>query len=155
MCVGDWSSDVCSSDLFKGKTQKRLLLNDIQQENPGKQHNQIDEENSHCSNDDSSSDFPVKNNGVLPPLQRGDNIDDKHRNRRRFDTTCRTSRRTTDKHDNHHQQIGCRLQASIVNCCKACRSKCYGFKHCSHQLLERSEERRVGKECRSRWSPYH
>ena len=21
--------------------------------------------------------------------------------------------------------------------------------------LERSEERRVGKECRSRWSPYH
>ena len=23
-----------------------------------------------------------------------------------------------------------------------------------HQLL-RSEERRVGKECRSRWSPYH
>ena len=25
-----------------------------------------------------------------------------------------------------------------------------GIKH-----LERSEERRVGKECRSRWSPYH
>ena len=31
----------------------------------------------------------------------------------------------------------------------------------SHRLLEqveqalRSEERRVGKECRSRWSPYH
>ena len=23
------------------------------------------------------------------------------------------------------------------------------------QLLARSEERRVGKECRSRWSPYH
>src|SRR2546425_3967215 len=23
------------------------------------------------------------------------------------------------------------------------------------QVLERSEERRVGKECRSRWSPYH
>ena len=22
-------------------------------------------------------------------------------------------------------------------------------------LAERSEERRVGKECRSRWSPYH
>ena len=22
-------------------------------------------------------------------------------------------------------------------------------------VLERSEERRVGKECRSRWSPYH
>jgi len=24
-----------------------------------------------------------------------------------------------------------------------------------HHLKERSEERRVGKECRSRWSPYH
>src|SRR3712207_4428832 len=24
-----------------------------------------------------------------------------------------------------------------------------------HQILPRSEERRVGKECRSRWSPYH
>src|SRR3712207_3541593 len=25
----------------------------------------------------------------------------------------------------------------------------------SRSLLQRSEERRVGKECRSRWSPYH
>ena len=25
----------------------------------------------------------------------------------------------------------------------------------TEQLLTRSEERRVGKECRSRWSPYH
>ena len=25
----------------------------------------------------------------------------------------------------------------------------------SVELAERSEERRVGKECRSRWSPYH
>src|SRR2546425_8619945 len=24
-----------------------------------------------------------------------------------------------------------------------------------HRALDRSEERRVGKECRSRWSPYH
>src|ERR1035438_4955627 len=24
-----------------------------------------------------------------------------------------------------------------------------------HDRIERSEERRVGKECRSRWSPYH
>ena len=28
----------------------------------------------------------------------------------------------------------------------------YGYRH---QTLPRSEERRVGKECRSRWSPYH
>ena len=24
-----------------------------------------------------------------------------------------------------------------------------------YAVIERSEERRVGKECRSRWSPYH
>src|SRR5256885_6318419 len=27
--------------------------------------------------------------------------------------------------------------------------------HLSRKDLDRSEERRVGKECRSRWSPYH
>src|SRR2546428_1213114 len=27
--------------------------------------------------------------------------------------------------------------------------------HASPSFLDRSEERRVGKECRSRWSPYH
>ena len=31
-----------------------------------------------------------------------------------------------------------------------------GFYHCfSNYGEQRSEERRVGKECRSRWSPYH
>ena len=29
------------------------------------------------------------------------------------------------------------------------------FAHFCNQFLTRSEERRVGKECRSRWSPYH
>ena len=27
--------------------------------------------------------------------------------------------------------------------------------HIAHHYRVRSEERRVGKECRSRWSPYH
>ena len=27
--------------------------------------------------------------------------------------------------------------------------------NCEHPVDGRSEERRVGKECRSRWSPYH
>ena len=27
--------------------------------------------------------------------------------------------------------------------------------HLHHDKVLRSEERRVGKECRSRWSPYH
>ena len=42
-------------------------------------------------------------------------------------------------------------------------SKKYGYKvhyaikanYDDHLLAIRSEERRVGKECRSRWSPYH
>ena len=29
------------------------------------------------------------------------------------------------------------------------------FKEKANQKARRSEERRVGKECRSRWSPYH
>ena len=29
------------------------------------------------------------------------------------------------------------------------------FREYLHQMTDRSEERRVGKECRSRWSPYH
>ena len=29
------------------------------------------------------------------------------------------------------------------------------YKITDHGVVNRSEERRVGKECRSRWSPYH
>src|SRR3712207_7142085 len=33
---------------------------------------------------------------------------------------------------------------------------CWGVSSVDHdEVCERSEERRVGKECRSRWSPYH
>ena len=31
----------------------------------------------------------------------------------------------------------------------------YDLKVFPEQITQRSEERRVGKECRSRWSPYH
>ena len=33
--------------------------------------------------------------------------------------------------------------------------KAFKIKYCLFVFLLRSEERRVGKECRSRWSPYH
>src|SRR2546421_1384211 len=36
---------------------------------------------------------------------------------------------------------------------KTCEARGYPFR--THSDTERSEERRVGKECRSRWSPYH
>ena len=35
--------------------------------------------------------------------------------------------------------------------CEECRCSCWK----GTPALARSEERRVGKECRSRWSPYH
>ena len=40
---------------------------------------------------------------------------------------------------------------------KYCRFKKNGIKYIDYKDPEllRSEERRVGKECRSRWSPYH
>src|SRR5260370_5844513 len=43
------------------------------------------------------------------------------------------------------------LRAATIAC-----STCFGDALCqSASTCERSEERRVGKECRSRWSPYH
>ena len=33
--------------------------------------------------------------------------------------------------------------------------ECSCCKEIYYKALQRSEERRVGKECRSRWSPYH
>src|SRR2546430_7355587 len=33
--------------------------------------------------------------------------------------------------------------------------RCWVYSLCCWTLGKRSEERRVGKECRSRWSPYH
>ena len=58
-----------------------------------------------------------------------------------------------------------RLLAKAVNClsddakpCGVC-ANCQAIKEGNFvdliELLLRSEERRVGKECRSRWSPYH
>ena len=35
------------------------------------------------------------------------------------------------------------------------KALCNGGLPCAEITFRRSEERRVGKECRSRWSPYH
>ena len=35
------------------------------------------------------------------------------------------------------------------------KSQYYRMKALRRKATKRSEERRVGKECRSRWSPYH
>ena len=45
-------------------------------------------------------------------------------------------------------------QAALTRFAKKCGFK--GYREFNFQYLTtRSEERRVGKECRSRWSPYH
>src|SRR5204863_1291711 len=62
----------------------------------------------------------------------------------------------------HHKQRNrlechyCGSIQAIPKLCPKCQSKyVYFFGEGSEHLEERSEERRVGKECRSRWSLYH
>src|SRR5260221_1585087 len=43
----------------------------------------------------------------------------------------------------NQQKTGLEIFSQIANC------------HYYFEKIHRSEERRVGKECRSRWSPYH
>ena len=38
---------------------------------------------------------------------------------------------------------------------KRCKSEAAALDEKLEREIQRSEERRVGKECRSRWSPYH
>src|SRR5256885_7145543 len=45
-------------------------------------------------------------------------------------------------------QLFCGFTKCLHSFCKDTSSRC-------EQCFFRSEERRVGKECRSRWSPYH
>src|SRR5574344_2671362 len=53
------------------------------------------------------------------------------------------------KYGEHYQSFN----GTIMNFGKAVQKKLNRFK--IKRLQARSEERRVGKECRSRWSPYH
>ena len=51
--------------------------------------------------------------------------------------------------------------AHVQHCINMCANNYLGLSShpaviaAAHKGLDRSEERRVGKECRSRWSPYH
>ena len=49
--------------------------------------------------------------------------------------------------------LGGTIQTSFFYHCPHCKRDLP--KRTLHKTCPRSEERRVGKECRSRWSPYH
>ena len=59
----------------------------------------------------------------------------------RPDATAADMQRLCDEAASHH------FRMVAIEPCQVVR--------CARLLLCRSEERRVGKECRSRWSPYH
>ena len=54
------------------------------------------------------------------------------------------------RHKRKSRRKGQKERAGVLFVCSV-----YFFKHTSAMTFFRSEERRVGKECRSRWSPYH
>src|SRR5260221_12869409 len=77
--------------------------------------------------------------------------------------TCAVPPRTLDSWV-AHPEFRSRLEELRADMAAALRDVCYADK--TRRILaldqmaesarqERSEERRVGKECRSRWSPYH
>ena len=53
-------------------------------------------------------------------------------------------------------------KSTLFNCLSSAKAQAANFPFCTIDaqmgqvsVPDRSEERRVGKECRSRWSPYH
>src|SRR2546429_5267844 len=54
----------------------------------------------------------------------------------------------------HEEAERARTPVSLYMHIPFCESLCL-FCACNVVIQKRSEERRVGKECRSRWSPYH
>ena len=57
-----------------------------------------------------------------------------------------------DREDIKAQKKLCRALCAVCDALQYCLT---GASNCAGHTAERSEERRVGKECRSRWSPYH
>ena len=59
--------------------------------------------------------------------------------------------------DHHHRALACAMEMDDFACRyeKHLRAKGIAWGKTRIGILTRSEERRVGKECRSRWSPYH
>src|SRR3990167_11370825 len=63
-----------------------------------------------------------------------------------------SSRRKPNVHHLTYSRIYNERWSDLMLLCQRCHEKTHNIMNC---WLRRSEERRVGKECRSRWSPYH
>ena len=69
-----------------------------------------------------------------------------------------TSRNIEKKENSSHalvQEDDIQISDSARKLVETARNKVSDFHTMHFSSINRSEERRVGKECRSRWSPYH
>src|SRR5258706_1328892 len=62
---------------------------------------------------------------------------------------------SSDLRLSHQHGFGNTRLADIAKAAKVPPGNLYYYFKTKEEIGERSEERRVGKECRSRWSPYH
>src|SRR2546430_10521959 len=71
------------------------------------------------------------------------------------DSTCVTALTNTSPSDAPGAQTGKMYARAIIDGVEEVAGVAVTVDPSEKRKLERSEERRVGKECRSRWSPYH
>src|SRR2546427_10852802 len=72
-----------------------------------------------------------------------------------YTTLFRSLAVAVDLHLQHADRVEHGRQLALVDALGIARVQMVGRHLAVLQLCARSEERRVGKECRSRWSPYH
>src|SRR5256884_2905014 len=126
-CSRDWSSDVCSSDLSLGLP----LFSNFCPEPSSEEEYLLLEANPVES-------VPLRHigkNHLVSDLQTVPDFNRVHRTPPQLDIDAHGFRSVTHKLENSYRAV------------------CLTIHRPSH--VKRSEERRVGKECRSRWSPYH
>ena len=60
-----------------------------------------------------------------------------------------------EMHEAHHGKVGIVSKVDVRSRDDLATAYTPGVAEPCRRIAARSEERRVGKECRSRWSPYH
>ena len=115
----------------------------------------LDWKNQHCENDHTTqSNLQIQCN----PYQATNGIF--HRTRTKNFTVCMETQKTLKNQSNLEKEKWCRWNQpprlqTILQSYSNQDSMVLAQKQKYRSIEQRSEERRVGKECRSRWSPYH